>query len=143
MSTEPNVKQAIPFFGVENIQASLRFYVDGIGFEMTHKWIHEGKLRWCSLRLGEASLMLQEFWTEGPHQGRPDGILGLGVSICFVCEDALKIYHEVKTRGLDPSRPFVGNGMWVTSLTDPDGYRIDFESFTDVPEDTVYSDQNQ
>src|SRR5262249_31738358 len=143
MSTEPNVKQAIPFFGVENIQASLRFYVDGLGFEMTHKWIHEGKLRWCSLRLGETSLMLQEFWTEGPHQGRPDGILGLGVSICFVCEDALKIYHEVKTRGLDPSRPFVGNGMWVTSLTDPDGYRIDFESFTDVPEDTVYSDQNQ
>ena len=143
MSTEPNVKQAIPFFGVENIQASLRFYVNGLGFEMTHKWIHEGKLRWCSLRLGEASLMLQEFWTEGPHQGRPDGILGLGVSICFVCEDALKIYHEVKTRGLDPSRPFVGNGMWVTSLTDPDGYRIDFESFTDVPEDTVYSDQNQ
>ena len=143
MSTERNVKQAIPFFGVENIQASLRFYVDGIGFEMTHKWIHEGKLRWCSLRLGEASLMLQEFWTEGPHQGRPDGMLGLGVSICFLCEDALKIYHEVKTRGLDPSRPFVGNGMWVTSLTDPDGYRIDFESFTDVPEDTVYSDQNQ
>jgi len=31
--------------------------------------------------------------------------------------------------------------MWVTSLTDPDGYRIDFESPTDVPEETVYSEQ--
>ena len=31
-------------------------------------------------------------------------------------------------------------GIYVTSFTDPDGYRLDFESPTDVPEDTVYSD---
>jgi hypothetical protein len=30
--------------------------------------------------------------------------------------------------------------MWVTSLADPDGYRLDFESSTDTPEDTVYSE---
>ena len=30
--------------------------------------------------------------------------------------------------------------MWVTILTDPDGYKLDFESPTDVPEETVYSD---
>jgi hypothetical protein len=28
--------------------------------------------------------------------------------------------------------------MWVTSLSDPDGYRIDFESNADVPEDTEF-----
>jgi hypothetical protein len=28
--------------------------------------------------------------------------------------------------------------MWVTTLFDPDGYRIEFESFTDKPEETVY-----
>jgi hypothetical protein len=27
--------------------------------------------------------------------------------------------------------------MWVTALRDPDGYKIDFESPTDVPEETV------
>ena len=27
--------------------------------------------------------------------------------------------------------------MWVTSVTDPDGYRVEFESSTDVPEETV------
>jgi hypothetical protein len=36
--------------------------------------------------------------------------------------------------------PFVGNHMWVVSFTDPDGYRLDFESQTDVPEETKYSD---
>ena len=30
---------------------------------------------------------------------------------------------------------------WVTSLADPDGYRIEFENRTDVPEDTEYSEQ--
>jgi len=30
--------------------------------------------------------------------------------------------------------------MWVTSVSDPDGYRIEFESYTDVPEETVLSD---
>jgi hypothetical protein len=30
--------------------------------------------------------------------------------------------------------------MWVTSLSDPDGYRLDFESTTDVPEETEFSE---
>jgi len=34
---------------------------------------------------------------------------------------------------------FVANGMWVTSITDSDGYRLDFESTTDVPEETEYA----
>ena len=32
----PNVKQAVPFFMVTNIEASLRFYVDGLGFTVTN-----------------------------------------------------------------------------------------------------------
>jgi lactoylglutathione lyase len=49
------------------------------------------------------------------------------------------IRRESIARGLSPSRaPFVGNNLWVVSYVDPDGYRIDFESPTDVPEDTEY-----
>ena len=29
--------------------------------------------------------------------------------------------------------------MWVTEMTDPDGYRLLFESPTDVPEETKLS----
>jgi catechol 2,3-dioxygenase-like lactoylglutathione lyase family enzyme len=136
-----NVKQAVPFFGVSDIEASVRYYVDGLAFELTRKWVHEGKLRWCWLQLGDAALMLQEFWSDGSHTNRPEGQLGEGVSICFICEDALVLYREVTSRGIQASRPVVGNGMWVTSLTDPDGYRIEFESYTDAPEDTEYSAQ--
>ncbi len=138
--TEPSVKQAVPFFGVSDIEESVRYYVDGLGFVMTRQWVDEGKLRWCWLQHGDAALMLQEFWKEGPHANVPAGKLGEGVSICFICEDALEIYREVTARGIRASRPFVGNGMWVTSLSDPDGYRIEFESYTDVPEETEYSE---
>ena len=57
-----------------------------------------------------------------------------------MCGDAIAVYHNAIARGLAPARPYVGNRLWVTSFTDPDGYRLDFESPTDVPEDTVYSD---
>jgi lactoylglutathione lyase len=136
-----NRLQAVPFFAVSNMEESLRFYVDGLGFEMTHKWIDEGTVRWCWLQRGGAALMLQDFRREGGQTWSPEGKLGLGVSIMFVCDDALAIYHEVTARGIRASRPFVGNGMWVTSLRDPDGYSVEFESPTDVPEETVYAGQ--
>ena len=137
--SEPNLKQAVPFFGVSNIEQSVSYYVDGLGFEITRKWIDDGKLRWCYLERGGAALMLQEFWKEGQHANLPREKLGVGVSICFFCEDALALYREFVSRGINAARPYVGNGMWVTSLSDPDGYRIDFESYTDAPEETLFS----
>lgn len=128
--TQPNVKQAVPFFMVSNMEASLRYYIDGLGFAMKYKWIDEGKLRWCWLALGDAALMLQELNTV------PQEKLGEGVSICFICADAIAIYREVTARGVAAKRPFVGNAMWVTSLTDPDGYQLHFESETDAPEES-------
>jgi lactoylglutathione lyase len=77
--------------------------------------------------------MLQEFLL----QHRPDGTLGMGMSICFMCKDALALYREFKSKGLRTrKRPFVGNGLWVVSVADPDGYRIDFESPPDAPEES-------
>jgi lactoylglutathione lyase len=130
---DANVKQAVPFFMVANIEASVRYYVAGLGFEMKNSWTPEGKLQWCLLENGGAAVMLQELRVP------PKGTVGEGVSICFVCDDALAIYREVTARGIEAAKPFVGNGMWVTSLRDPDGYRLDFESLTDVPEETVFS----
>jgi lactoylglutathione lyase len=144
MSTAPvlsaNVKRAIPFFGVTKMETSLRFYVDGLGFKMKHWWIPDraedkpdGRIRWCWLERGDAALMLQEFL---PGK-RPSETLGAGVNVCFMCEDALALYRELKSRGVETrKRPFVGNRLWVVPVTDPDGYRIEFESPTDAPEES-------
>ncbi|HEY2393337.1 MAG TPA: VOC family protein [Candidatus Angelobacter sp.] len=139
-----NVQQAVPFFMVTNMETSLRFYVDGLGFVMTKKWTPDapGKVRWCWLEIGNAALMLQEYKKDSqhPNSGRLEGKLGQGVSVCFQCVDALALYREFKSRGIEPKLPFVGNAMWVTIIEDPDGYKLDFESPTDVVEETVYSE---
>jgi lactoylglutathione lyase len=140
-STDMNVVQAIPFFRVSNIVESLRFYVNGLGFKMTKEWIDEGKLRWCWLQLGGAALMLQEFRREEHEFLQPNEKLSVGVSVCFQCKDALAIYRDITTRGIRVSHaPLVGNGMWVVPMLDPDGYKIEFESPTDVPEETALSE---
>jgi uncharacterized glyoxalase superfamily protein PhnB len=135
-----NVKQAVPFWGVTEMEASLRFYVEGLGFKMTNSWIPgpgehnpDGRIRWCWLELGNAAIMLQEFLLER----RPKEPLGNGTSVVFTCNDALALYRDFKSRGIVPrNRPFVGNRLWVVPLSDPDGYRIEFSSPTDAPEES-------
>jgi lactoylglutathione lyase len=138
IKTEANVQQAVPFFGVTNMEASLRFYVDGLGFEITNKWTPDGdgRVRWCWLQYGNAAIMLQEYRVSK----KPEGKLGLGVTICFQCKDALTIYREFIAREIETQRPFVGNGLWVTSVQDPDGYKLEFASPTDAPEESVFSE---
>jgi lactoylglutathione lyase len=139
-SDDGNVRNVVPFLRVSNMEESVRYYLDGLGFTMKNKWVVGGKLRWCWLAIGGAALMLQEFPAEGHDAWLPEGKVGEGVSLVFTCEDAVAIYRDVTSRGLQASEPQVGNAMWVTSLSDPDGYRIDFASATDTPEDTKLSE---
>ncbi len=154
-TTAINVKQAVPFFGVADMEASLRFYIDGLGFKLKYQWIPgpdegnpEGKIKWCWLEIGEAALMLQEFRKEGEHniflEGKITAIpahLGAGVSINFQCQDSLALYLEFKSRGVNiPKRPSVGNGLWCVNVVDPDGYKLWFNSPTDAPEESVLTE---
>ena len=132
-SVAGNVQQAVPFFMVSDISRSLRFYVDGLGFTKAK----DGKLEWCWLQLDGTALMLQEF------RKQFDGKLGQGVCICFQCRDALELYRQLIANGIEVKEPFVGNNMWVTALNDPDGYKLDFESPTDTPEEMTLSQWEQ
>ncbi|NCP30933.1 MAG: hypothetical protein GW867_13010, partial [Armatimonadetes bacterium] len=104
---------------------------------MTKKWMDAGKLRWCWLQLGDAALMLQEFRKEGHDSWVPDGKVGLGVSLCFRCKDAVAIYREVRARGIeacarrgspDPAAPrtdrsVLGEGLLTPPLPGPTARR--------------------
>jgi lactoylglutathione lyase len=132
------VKEVVPFFRVADMKASLAFYVDGLGFEIEKRWDDRGVLRWCSLRRGGASIMLQQFRAKGQDAWVAEGRVGEGVSLFFMCDDAIAFWRQATAAGLDASRPEVGNNMWVTGLEDPDGYRLEFESPADAPEDSVF-----
>ncbi len=128
-----NLKLAVPFFMVADMAASLRFYVDGLGFSKTREWIPRDTIEWCWLERDGVALMLQVYRDGGPPDKR-----GVGASVWFQCEDALALYREFVAKGLAPTHPFVGNNLWDVGLTDPDGYSLHFESPTEVPEDTEY-----
>ena len=132
-STIQNIRLAVPFFMVADMEASLRFYTEGLGFKITNQWVPRGKIEWCWLERDAVSVMLQQL-----HRGLEP--VGLGVSICFMCADALALYQEFTERRVEIKEPFVGNGLWVVAVDDPDGYRLEFESPTDAPEETTYAD---
>jgi lactoylglutathione lyase len=136
--SEVGVQQLVPLLVVRDMDASLRFYIDGLGFTMSDKWTPEGKVRWCWLDHGNASLMLQEFAPGNEGYSGLAGNLAPGVGFNFICRDALAFYHVMADRGIVADRPFVGNHMWVTTVHDPDGYSLHFESRTDAPEESVY-----
>lgn len=133
------VTEVVPFLRVADMPASIHFYVDGLDARIAARWEPEGQLRWCRLELGGAALMLQ---TLGPglSERASANQLGLGVSLAFQCADAVALYHDLRSRGVEASEPFVGNGLWNTSVTDPDGYVLEFASPTEIPEETRLSD---
>lgn len=134
---QANVQQVVPFFTVADMQESLKFYRDGLGFTITHKWEPEGHLRWCSLVLGSASVMLQQRRAADP----PPAQAGAGLIPHFICRDALAIYRDITGRGLQvANEPFVANAMWFFTLEDPDGYRLAFESHTTEHEGMTFSE---
>jgi lactoylglutathione lyase len=138
VSDKPNIRLTVPFFMVRDMETSLDFYVNKLGFKVTNRWTPHGKIEWCWLQREAVSFMLQE--PRDREKFDQQGVKGTGVSICFQCEDALALYHEFTAKGVAIQEPFVGNNMWVVCFTDPDGYKLDFESATDVEEETVYSE---
>lgn len=86
---------------VSGMAASLRFYVDGLGFEKTRDAVE-----WCWLERDGVALMLQVY--------RAPGKPGVGLSIWFQCEDALALYRQFVAKGLTPQKPCVGNNLWMS-----------------------------
>lgn len=140
MESTHKITETVPFLSVSNMERSLDFYVKGLGFEIQHSWTTEGKMEWCKLKRDTGSLMLQEHKKMNDGTIEDKGRVGIGMSIYFICDDAISIYREITARNINASEPFVGNNMWLTSIEDPDGYVINFESNTNVPEETILSE---
>ena len=121
-TSKVKITETVPLFDVADVDKSIAFYVDGLGFELQDKWVKDDELRWCRVQHGDSALMLQKTQGEAPANCGP------GLTLYFICEDA-KAAHEVfKERCVQVGEPFVGNNMDVFYFKDPDGYRLSFES---------------
>lgn len=119
------VRELVPLLVSGNIDASVRFYRDRLGFTLAKTWEPEGELEWCRLERDGAAVMLQRACDEdGPADGR-----GLGVRFYFICDDVRAEYERLRTYDLDVMPPTVAfYGMNQLFVTDPDGYELCFET---------------
>jgi catechol 2,3-dioxygenase-like lactoylglutathione lyase family enzyme len=121
------VRQLWPLLFVREIDRSVAFYRDQLGFAVVNQSENQGHLFWCRLERGGASIMLQQADEE---DGPPEGP-GRGVAFYFVCDDADVMYAELTSRGLRLDAPTVAYyGMKQLVVPEPDGYFICFESET-------------
>lgn len=119
------VNELWPLLRVTDIERSIAFYRDQLGFDVVSDAKAEGRTFWCRLKRGSASIMLQQAEAEdGPAEGR-----GRGVGFFFVCDDADAVYDELTGRGLKLKPPTTAYyGMRQVFVPEPDGYKICFES---------------
>ncbi|HMC32223.1 MAG TPA: glyoxalase superfamily protein [Candidatus Angelobacter sp.] len=103
-----------PILRVENMQASLHFYVDQLGFKNA-EW---GDANFTSVNRDRAGIYLCR-----GGQGRGGAWVWIGV------EDAAKLHEELKARGV-PIRMPPTNHSWALEfqVEDPDGNVLRFGS---------------
>ena len=125
LEPETNVRASYPLLYVEDIERSLAFYCDQLGFTLTERWDPNGRLAWCSLTMEGAQIMLQSAEPEdltGLNKGNSD------VALFFLCADVDSLYEKFRNRGADIAAPTEAfYGMRQLTLDDPDGRRICFE----------------
>ena len=130
-----DVRGLCPYFEVYDMPASIKFYRDGLGFEVKSTSPPRGgtdRFHWVWLRHGDAELMLNtayEFDDERPAV--VDGRRMTAHGDCWLylgCPDVDAAYEELKGKGLEVEKPKVAPyGMKQMYLKDPDGYGICFQ----------------
>lgn len=115
----------VSLLDVSDMDRSVDFYVNNLGFEMTRSWAPEGKILWCKLDLGEAQLMLQ--------QSDCDGLGGRGVTFYAIVSNIDEYHKMIRANGVkatDIEEAFYG--MRQSYVRDPDGYSLCFGVFLEA-----------
>jgi lactoylglutathione lyase len=112
---------------VNDLQRSLAWYRDVIGFVVTDEWRVEGTLRGVQMRAGTVDIFLnQDDWTKGR-----DRVKGVGFRIYGrTVQDIDRLAALVKSRGgvLSHEPQTQPWGERDFGIVDPDGFHITFSS---------------
>jgi len=119
------LKHLVPMLNVSDIDKSLEFYHDALGFEVVSDPAAIKQWRWATIRSGYTELMLSEsrHETTTPPVTDPHGDNAWPVIFYFYPDDVLRLYTHVLAQGFQPTALRVTHyGMREFSLIDPDGH---------------------
>ncbi|HKW15978.1 MAG TPA: VOC family protein [Terriglobales bacterium] len=117
-----------PLIQVFDMDTSLHFYCDLLGFEVVQKAEGGG---WAWLRHGSAELMLNTLYEdrERPEKPDPKRVFAHHDTGLFIgCPDVDGAYEHLRSKGVDVAEPKVAwYGMKQMYFKDPDGFEICFQ----------------
>ncbi len=115
--------EASPSFTVNDLEKSLTWYRDVLGFAVDERWERDGKLMGVSLQAGDVTFMIaQDDWQKGRDRKKGEGFR----LHCSTTRDVDALAKGIQARGgrLDSEPQDQPWGTRDFSLTDPDGFKI-------------------
>ena len=117
------LRSAAPSFTVNDVEKSLAWYRDVLGFVVKDRWEHEGKLAGVEMAAGGVIFMLgQDDWKKGRDRAKGEGVR----IYCSTVQDVDQLANRIKARGGTLTQE-PRDEPWGTrdfALADPDGYKI-------------------
>lgn len=130
------INQMIPMLNVRDIQASLQFYENALGFKMASPREALDEWKWCSIVNGDIHLMLAaSIEGDPPFNSHADPNSGNWPAIYYWYPDnVVELHGELEAKGYAVSNLYVTfYGMKEFWLHDPDGHLLTFGESTDEP----------
>jgi uncharacterized glyoxalase superfamily protein PhnB len=117
------MSSAAPSFTVNDLQKSLAWYRDVLGFAVEDRWEEAGELRGVQLKAGSVRFMIgQDDWKKGRDRKKGEGFR----LYCTTTQDVDVLAEKIVMRGgrLDHEPRDQPWGAREFALTDPDGFKI-------------------
>ena len=118
------LRSASPSFTVNDLDKSLGWYRDVLGFDVEETWkSDDGKVMGVSLKAGDVSFMIgQDDWKKGRDRRKGEGFR----IYCETKRSVDDLAKRIESRGgrLDSGPTDQPWGVRDISLTDPDGFKI-------------------
>ncbi|HET7453460.1 MAG TPA: VOC family protein [Thermoanaerobaculia bacterium] len=116
-----------PSFTANDLEKSLGWYRDVLGFAVGEKWMRDGKMVGAELSAGPVSFMVgQDDWKKGHDRRKGEGFR----LYCETRQDIDALARAIESRGgrLDEQPKDQPWGTRDFSMTDPDGFKITIAS---------------
>ncbi len=121
------ITSCTPLLNVADVEASLGFWRDLIGFEVTYRHETDGRLMHASLQSGEVRLMLNG--RGGDPAARRARAHYTEAVIYLAVPSVHELVAELRDKGFDAPEPEAETyGLDEICIRDPDGYEIAFTS---------------
>jgi uncharacterized glyoxalase superfamily protein PhnB len=122
-ATTLQVRSLMPALTVNDLQRSIKFYRDGLGFVVSEEHKEDGEMKGVMLGAGEAALGISQ---DDFSKGR-DRVKGVGMRLYLETDQNIEeIARKAKSAGItliDGPGPLPWGPMGLT-VTDPDGFKL-------------------